>query len=281
MKLISRVIFLLLTLAIVDKPSLAQSNIPIVGADESLSQYICVTTPGVKTFGMKVILANGTVSDISLTSATAQINKQIHGLTKKILNASDLLKQADTKKKREKLKAKIQSLRTQRESVRFIKSQISLCEKAQLEFNVPTVPVLLTNVVSNPTFSRPLNYFMFGFKFTIPKIYRGDAYCVAVSNASALPGNLGGIIYPEVGEQDTEVYKNCGDFGPPIGQLCVNGLEDDEGMIIITQGAFEERGGNCTTSTLTNCTLNEFKNLLTNYYANTRLTSFRAGNCSN
>lgn len=255
----------------------AQLSIPITGADESLSQYICLTTPGVKTFGVKVIQSNGSIKSISVKAAKAQVDKQIDGLTKKILNTSKLLDGADTTKKRTKLKAKLSALRTQRESLKFIKRQLNLCGKAELEFNASNVPVLLTNTVSNPSFQEPLNHFMFGFKFTVPKNYNGKTYCVAVLNATTQPPQMGGYLYPATGEINIEAFKNCEDFGAPVGDLCVNGLEDDEAMIVLTRGAFVERVGNC--SSLTACSLNEFRNVVENFYSTTLLTSFRPGRC--
>ncbi len=258
-------------------PSLlsAQVKIPIVGADESLSQYICVTTPGVKTVGMKMIRSNGTVQNISVKNAKAKVTDQIQTLTKKILNVSDLLKAATKERERNKLKDKLKSLRTQRDLLKYIKSQITLCEKAKLIFNASNIPVLLTNTVTLPDFSEPVNLFKYGFKFTIPKNYVGQKYCVAVSHATRTP--FGGIIYPDPGEMEVEAFKNCTPFGAPIGNLCVNGLEADEGMIILVQGAILERVGDCTSTS--HCSLNELKNYLPSFYAGARLTSFKPGTC--
>ena len=255
---------------------LAQLNIPIIGADETISQYTCITTPGVKTFGMRVIQSNGVIKDISVKTAKSQIDKQIQGTTKKILSVSELLRSASSKKAKNKLKAKITSLRSQRETLRYIKSQILLCEKAELKFSVSSVPVLLTNTVLLPEFTRPVNLFMYGFKFTIPKNFKGTSYCVAISNATKVP--FGGIIYPDPGQMQATVYKNCQPFGAPVGNLCVNGLEEDEGMIILTQGGIQETEGDCTSTT--RCSLNELKNYLPSFYQNTRLTSFKPGDCN-
>ena len=255
----------------------AELSIPITGADESLSQYICLTTPGVKTYGVKVILSNGSIKNISVKAAKAQVDKQIEAITKKILNVSDLLDSADTPANRNKLKAKLSALRTQRSSLKFIKKQLNLCGKAELEFNESNVPTLLTNTVNNPTFQEPLNHYMFGFKFTVPKNYKGETYCVAVINATTQPPQMGGYLFPESGETEMDAIKNCEDFGAPVGDLCVNGLEDDEAMIVLTRGAFVERVGDC--SSLSHCSLNEFRNVVQNFYATTLLTSFRPGRC--
>lgn len=273
-----KLIILIISLSFVVIPCAisAQLNIPIIGADESVSQYTCITTPGVKTYGMKVIQANGTIKDVSVKAAKSQISKQIQGVTEKILNVSELLRSATSKKAKNKLKEKLASLRSQRETLKFIKTQILLCEKAELKFSASSVPVLLTNTVILPEFTRPVNLFMYGFKFTIPKNYKGKSYCVAVSNATSVP--FGGINYPDPGEMTTEVYKNCQPFGAPVGNLCVNGLEQDEGMIILTQGGIQETEGDCTSTF--RCSLNELKNYLPSFYQNTRLTSFKPGSCN-
>ena len=274
------IFFIISSFFAIPKSLEAQSNIPIIGADESLSQYICITTPGVKTLGMKVISANGQVKNITVKTAKAQVDKQIDGFTKRILAASALAAEAESAANREKLKAKVKVLRTQRESLKYIKTQIALCAKAKLEFNLSTVPVLLTNTTTNAAFQYPVNLFMFGFKFTVPKIYKGQNYCVKVTNASSSAPNLGAYLYPENSEYTITANKNCLEFGAPIGQLCVNGLEADEAMIPITQGAVIEREGQGNCSSISTCPLNELRSVLSNFYANTRLASFRPGDCN-
>ena len=254
----------------------AQTSIPIIGADESLSQYSCLTTPGVKTFGMKVVQANGTVNNITVKSAKSQVEKQIVGTTKKILNIQGLIATADTQAKRQKLKDKIKTLKSQRESLKYLKGQIALCEKAELQFSAANEPVLLTNIMTVPD-GRQVTVYILGFKFTAPKNYSENVYCVEVSGAPATHPVLGGAVYPPGEEVMASGANRCVEYGPPAGNVCFSGLGDDDAMILLVTGVVVEKDGNC--SSITACPLSKLQSELSDFYGNARLASLRPGRC--
>ncbi len=275
-KHVSQIIAVVVLVLTTFKTASAQLNIPIIGADEVLSQYTCVTLPGVKTYGMKVVKANGSVADISVRKAKDQVANQIENTTKKILSVSDLLSEADSEAKRDKLQLKLIELRSKRESLKYIKKQIAKCGKAELEFSVRNTPELLTKVITHPSFAEPLIVFMYGFRFTVPKHFEEGKYCVIVNGAHDAAPSLGGVVYYDNFTRYIESYPGCQDFGF-IGYHCLPGLEADEAMIIITQGAIVERNGIC--STPYSCSFNELKNFLPQHYSEAVLASFVPGAC--
>ncbi len=264
--------FLLLSSTFLAIQSLqAQFYVPIAGEDDTHSQYTCVRIPNGPSSVLE-IKKNGSTKTISTKAAQRRIARSVRRSGSRVRSLKQLIRRAN-KKQKKKLRKKLRVAQAKLRSIRYIQERMRECAKGELLIGAGGSPVFLSTTFEDPNdSSKRLSGFNYGFLFTPPKQYKGDDYCVIISGAEETLTGIGGISYNTEFESSTSSVPQCRSRSGI--SFCVEGMQSDEVMVLITGGIITEDAGNCSPEY--RCSITELAGALSNHYSSAILNSIRA-----